>query len=164
MVRTHFRHYTLQNYFSEWKLILTFKHLHGKLLNSKVNLMKKYDFKEQQFWKKISRFAKNAGAKVIYSALLMYYAFRRNETPKWAKVAILGSITYFLSPVDFIPDLTPILGFTDDMAVLVSGLITVSSYIDDSVRMKAKGKLSQWFKEEDIADAIADIELRMKKK
>ncbi|HQW12835.1 MAG TPA: YkvA family protein [Saprospiraceae bacterium] len=113
---------------------------------------------------KLSRYALQAGSKVVYIVLLMYYSYKRSETPKWAKASILGSIAYFLSPIDFIPDLTPILGFTDDLGVLLVGLTAVSMYINKEVRDKAKHKLTQWFDEEDIEQAVEDIDHKIKGK
>ncbi len=123
----------------------------------------KIDLPNRKFWNKVKKAAKGGGGSLIYAALLMYYSFRRKETPTWAKAAILGSIAYFLSPVDFIPDLTPVLGYTDDLAVLVSGLITVGSHIDSEVRNKAKDKLQQWFDSEEIQKAIKATDKKMAK-
>lgn len=118
---------------------------------------------ERKFWSKIKKAARSGGASLIYAALLMYYAFRRKETPTWAKAAILGAIAYFLSPIDFIPDLTPVLGYTDDLAVLLTGLITVGSHIDTDVRSKAKDKMAQWFDSEEIQNAIDAIDKKLAK-
>jgi len=116
---------------------------------------------ENRLWKKLNRFARTAGAKLVYATLLMYYAFRRKDTPAWAKTAILGAITYFLSPIDFIPDLTPLLGFTDDFAVMLTGLITVGTYVDNKVRSQARLKMDQWFGTDDVTDAIEEVERKM---
>ncbi|MDV7402173.1 DUF1232 domain-containing protein, partial [Arthrospira platensis SPKY1] len=67
--------------------------------------------RERQLWNKIKRFAKAAGVKTVYSVLLLFYAFQRKETPAWAKNIILGALAYFISPLDFLPDLTPVFGF-----------------------------------------------------
>jgi len=40
------------------------------------------------------------------------------EIPKRSIVAILGGLIYFLSPLDIVPDLVPLLGFIDDIFVL----------------------------------------------
>ena len=79
----------------------------------------------------------------------MFYAFRRKETPGWAKNVILGAIGYFLSPFDGIPDLTPFLGYTDDLGVLSFGLVLIAGYINDEVRGQAKECLKKWFGEID---------------
>ncbi len=122
--------------------------------------MKNYsdNFSENKFWKKLKNYAKQSGLKTVYSALLLFYAFKRNETPKWAKNVILGSLGYFLSPIDGIPDLTPFLGYTDDLGVMSFGLVLIACYINEEVREKAKSKLSQWFGEinEDELKAVDD--------
>lgn len=119
---------------------------------------KEKNLPENRFWKKLNRFARKAGAKLVYATLLMYYAFRKKDTPAWAKTAILGSIAYFLSPIDFIPDLTPLLGFTDDFAVMLTGLITVGTYVDNNVRSQARMKMDQWFGTEEVIGAIEEVE------
>jgi len=70
--------------------------------------------------------------------MLFYYAFQEEDTPGWAKRIILGGVAYLLSPVDLIPDLTPILGYTDDISVLLIGLSTIALYVTDNVKMKAR--------------------------
>ncbi len=119
----------------------------------------KKDFKkhysDQKFWKKITLFAKKAGVKVVYSALLLFYAYRRKETPSWAKHIIVGTLGYLIAPIDAIPDLTPIIGYTDDIGVLSFGLVTIAAYINKDVKDNARGRLHKWFgdvKDEDIAE------------
>ena len=81
---------------------------------------------------------------LLYSALLMFYAFRRNETPSWAKRIIIGALVYLLVPVDAIPDISPVIGYTDDLGVLMYGLVMVAAYINDQVRSSARQKLKAW--------------------
>lgn len=98
-----------------------------------------------KFWNKVRKYATAAGQKLIYSALLMFYAFREDDTPGWAKSAILGSIAYFVAPLDSIPDLTPFLGFTDDLGVLTVGLMTVAAYINEDVKRQARIQMNRLF-------------------
>jgi len=102
-------------------------------------------FREKQLWNKLKHFARSAGVKTVYTVLLLFYAFKRKDTPVWAKNIILGTITYFISPLDFLPDLTPLIGFTDDLGVLSFGLVTISCYVNEGVRQQAKDRLSRWF-------------------
>lgn len=97
------------------------------------------------FFEKLKRFGQKAGIRIGYASLLMYYAYTRRETPLWAKNIILGSIAYFISPIDAVPDLTPFLGYTDDWGVLSFGLVTIAAYIDDEVRSKARQRLLEFF-------------------
>ncbi len=112
-----------------------------------MNPFKKYgeEYSENKLWDKFKNFAKAAGAKVVYAALLLFYAYQRKETPTWAKNIVLGTLGYLISPIDAIPDLSPIIGYTDDLGVLSFGLVTISAYINKEVKENAKEKLTKWF-------------------
>jgi uncharacterized membrane protein YkvA (DUF1232 family) len=102
-------------------------------------------FKENKLWRKLNAYARQAGIKVVYAALLLYYAYRRKDTPHWARRVVVGVLGYFLSPIDALPDLTPILGYTDDLGVLAFGLVTIAAYVDAGVKQQAREKLQAWF-------------------
>ena len=102
----------------------------------------------------------NMGASLVYAVMLLYYAYQEPNTPKWAKSTIIGSIGYLLSPIDSIPDLTPFIGFTDDMGVVMFGLVTIACYITNDVRVKAKTQLLHLLpKTSDIVFAKVDAKL-----
>lgn len=102
-------------------------------------------FSESKLFEKIFKFAKVAGIKVIYLALLLFYTLQRSTTPKWAKSVIIGALGYFILPLDFISDFIPFFGFTDDLSALVAVLVAVALYVDDEIKSKAKAKLLIWF-------------------
>ncbi|MGL4515712.1 MAG: YkvA family protein [Shewanella sp.] len=102
-------------------------------------------FTEAGFWNKIKLFGRQAGREVVERALWLYYAAQKPNTPTWAKSVILGALAYFISPLDAIPDLTPLLGFSDDLGALAAALTMVSLYIDDEVKALAADKLTTWF-------------------
>lgn len=105
--------------------------------------------KLKDIFKYIGGKARNAGEQTVYAVLLMYHAYKREETPFWARNIIMASIAYFLSPFDSIPDLTPFLGFTDDLSVIMFGLVSISCFINEGVRENAKRSLSRIFKDYD---------------
>ncbi len=109
-------------------------------------------FSPLRFWKKLSGLARELSSRTVYSALLLYYAYERKDTPKWAKRVILGALGYLLMPIDAVPDLTPILGYTDDVTVLAAALTTVAAYINDEVKQNARTKLSAWIPESEQDD------------
>lgn len=43
---------------------------------------------------------------------------KRRDTPLLAKIFALITIAYALSPIDFVPDFIPILGYLDDIIIL----------------------------------------------
>lgn len=104
----------------------------------------KKSFSELKLWKKISQFGKQIGSQGVYTALLLFYAYKRKETPRWAKNIIVGVVGYFIAPVDVIPDLTPILGYTDDLKLLALAVGTLGAYINSEVKEQAKEKLRSW--------------------
>jgi len=127
-----------------------------------MNPFKKYkgEYTKPKLWDKFKRFAKTAGTKVVYTALLLFYAYRRKETPTWAKNIVLGTLGYLISPIDAIPDLSPIIGYTDDLGVLTFGLVTISAYVNKEVKENAREKLAKWFsnvKEDDLEEVERHI-------
>lgn len=112
-------------------------------------------FSENKLWQKLSGYARVVGVKVTYTVLLLFYAYKRKETPAWAKTIILGALGYFVSPIDAIPDLSPIIGYTDDFGVLSFGLVTIAAYVNDEVKAKAKAQLGKWFKQYDETEVQA---------
>ena len=117
-------------------------------------------FSEIKLWGTLKKYARMAGVKTVYTVLLMFYAFKRKDTPKWAKTLITGLLGYFLAPIDAIPDLTPFVGWTDDLGMLSVGLVTVAGYINKEVKDKARKQLTTLFGEYDPAE-LEEIDKRL---
>jgi len=103
------------------------------------------EYKESSFWGKIKTYAIDAGKDVIEKALTLYYCLLDGDTPVWAKTVIVGALGYFIVPIDAIPDLTPIVGYSDDLGALVSALAIVATHIKPEHKTKAQEKLKDWF-------------------
>jgi len=100
------------------------------------------------------------GARVVYASLLLYYAAQQPATPRWAKSTIVGALGYLLSPIDSVPDLTPFLGFTDDLGVLMFALVTIACYITDDVRILARKRVTTLIPKVSLDD-LAKIDDRL---
>jgi uncharacterized membrane protein YkvA (DUF1232 family) len=117
-------------------------------------------FSVPAFWAFLSRNARRLGLKVAYAALLMFYAYNRKETPRWARRIVLGSLGYLLTPLDALPDLTPFVGYTDDLGILSFGLVTIAAYVNEEVKKQARGRLRSWFGSYDEGElAVVDNRL-----
>lgn len=103
------------------------------------------DYSDEGFWEKVKKYAKAAGEGVIEPALKLYYAAQDPETPLWAKTVMIGALGYFISPIDAIPDLTPVVGYADDLGVMVAALATVAAHVKDEHVTKARETLKNWF-------------------
>ncbi|MES2317765.1 MAG: YkvA family protein [Pseudomonadota bacterium] len=102
-------------------------------------------YSDQRFWEKVKGGAKVAGKAALEPALKMYYSATDKDTPVWAKSAIYGALGYFISPIDAIPDLLPLVGYTDDLGVLLAAAATVAAYIKAEHVQKAQATLKPWF-------------------
>jgi len=93
------------------------------------------------FWPK----AKRVAAKLPFAEDLLaaYYAAFDRETPLQVKAALLGALAYFVLPVDAMPDILPMLGYTDDALVLVTAIRLVSGHIRDEHREAARDALAR---------------------
>ena len=106
-------------------------------------------YSDNSFWAKLKHYAKSAGREVVEKALLLYYAMQEEKAPAWAKATIAGALGYFIVPLDAITDLTPAVGYADDLGVLVLAIAAVSAYINDNVRAQTAQKMRDWFGEAD---------------
>lgn len=96
---------------------------------------------------KLKKSMMKVGQKLVYAVLLLYYTLQKENVPLKAKAVIVGALGYFIAPFDLIPDLLPMIGYTDDFGALMMALATVSMYIDDVVKNKAQKQLEAWFGE-----------------
>lgn len=119
-------------------------------------------YSEDKLFDKILKFAKSAGIKLIYLALLLFYTLQKSTTPPIAKSIIIGGLGYFILPLDIIPDFIPVVGFTDDMTALITVLIAVALYVDEDIKLKAKSKLKDWFGDFDHKE-LEDVDNRLNK-
>ena len=117
-------------------------------------------FEGYWFLKKLKSYIRILGVQTIYTVLLLYFAYQQSDTPGWAKKIILGGFAYLLAPIDVIPDLTPFLGFTDDLGILLFGLVSIAGYVNEEVKVKAKSLIDQWFEKIDPND-LAEIDKKI---
>jgi len=98
---------------------------------------------ENRLVKKIKSSLRSVGREAVSHAFILYYTLRAPETPIWCRTVIIGSLSYFISMIDGIPDLTPFLGYTDDIAVMAAAIATLSNHITPEIKSKADEKTGQ---------------------
>ena len=109
-------------------------------------------FSPSDFVDKVARIAKRAGAKLVYAALILYYTLQSDNVSKADKALIVGALGYMISPFDAVPDAIPIVGLTDDLAVLVYVLKKVWVNVEPEIKDTARARLSKWFDEDEITE------------
>lgn len=102
------------------------------------------EYSDEGFWEKVKKFAKAAGETVLEPALKMYYCAQDSDTPAWAKTTVYGALGYFISPIDAIPDVTPVIGYTDDLGVLTVAVAAIAAHIKPEHKEKAGETLKSW--------------------
>ncbi|OPX45469.1 hypothetical protein CLHUN_08390 [Ruminiclostridium hungatei] len=108
--------------------------------------MDKYDIENQEEYVKkgfVDK-VKETAAKVpfVADAVSLYFCALDEKTPLLARITAFGALAYFILPIDAIPDLVPIAGYTDDAGAIAAALIALTPYISDEHRQKAKDWLN----------------------
>ena len=84
----------------------------------------------------------------------VFLALKDKQTPWYAKVFAALTVAYALSPIDFIPDFIPVLGYLDDLIILpLLVALTVkcipcdvfAQYRAQAEGMWADGKPKKWY-------------------
>jgi uncharacterized membrane protein YkvA (DUF1232 family) len=130
----------------EEELVADLKDEAERLNTEEINQHEEH-FSEEKFWTKVQKFSKRAGTSVVYAVLLLYYTLQKPDVPLKVKATIVGTLGYFILPLDIIPDLAVGVGYADDLCVVIFALIQVALYVDDEIKMQGKNKLKDLFGE-----------------
>jgi uncharacterized membrane protein YkvA (DUF1232 family) len=93
------------------------------------------------FWVKVKRFG--AGLPFVEDLLAAYYCAFDRDTPLQVKAALIGALAYFVLPFDAVPDMLPMIGFTDDAAVLATAIRLVAAHVTPLHRAAARAALAR---------------------
>lgn len=105
-----------------------------------VHEVQKYGtyYSDNRFWKKVERVAKKVGATVLLPVFTLYYMLQDDKVSLQHKAYIVGALGYFILPIDLIPDgILPVIGFTDDIAVMTLVLKLVKDSITPEIKARA---------------------------
>jgi uncharacterized membrane protein YkvA (DUF1232 family) len=93
-----------------------------------------------RFWRKLRLVV--AHIPFAEDLLAAYYCAFDRATPRRVQLMLIAAIAYFVMPADAVPDWLPVIGFTDDAAVLAATLKLVADHIRDDHRAAAREKLA----------------------
>ena len=111
--------------------------------------LQKYEqhYNDSSFLDKVTKYGKLIGITALYKAVQLWFILQKPDVPAGTKAVIMGALGYLIAPLDFLPDLLPVLGYTDDMVAITFALIKVQGYIDEEVERKSKKLLTKIFGE-----------------
>lgn len=75
---------------------------------------------EEGLWEKLERVGKKINFARDVKALYKY--MRDKYVPWYRKSIVVGALLYFISPIDAVPDLAPLVGYLDDLGVITAVL------------------------------------------
>ena len=116
--------------------------------------LQKYEqhYSDSSFLDKVTKSGKLIGITALYKAVQLWFVLQKPDVPAGTKAVIMGALGYLIAPLDFLPDLLPVLGYTDDMVAITFALIKVQGYIDEEVERKSKKLLTKIFGEESVSN------------
>jgi len=83
------------------------------------------------------------------------YAYGHKQTPWYAKLSIIITLGYLLSPIDLIPDFIPILGYLDDLFIvpllILLSIRLIPNNILEECREKAQEQINTTSKQKKTA-------------
>jgi uncharacterized membrane protein YkvA (DUF1232 family) len=90
----------------------------------------------ENFWPKLQQ--NLARVPFAEDALAAWYCAFDTATPFKVRGTLLAALAYFILPIDIIPDFIVGLGFTDDLAVLMTAFTLVKGNITQAHRDRAR--------------------------
>ena len=104
-------------------------------------LAKDHESVRKRFWVKFKRVVTRLP--FAEDLLAAYYCAFDKQTPHHVQATLPGALAYFILPFDFIPDMLPVIGFTDDAAVLATAIRPVAAHITPEHRDAARAALKR---------------------
>ena len=102
-------------------------------------------YSEPSFWAKVGRFFMAAGRELVEQVLILKYVAESPDTPRHVKALIYSCLGYFISPIDAIPDLTPVVGFADDLGAVIATIALLAVHITPEIKERARKKADEIF-------------------
>ena len=91
---------------------------------------------------KIKAWAKNLKRQIF----ILYFAYKDERVPWYAKLFTVCVVAYAFSPIDLIPDFIPILGYLDDVIIVPLGIMFALKMIPKNVLSNCEVKAEEMMK------------------
>ncbi len=88
----------------------------------------------------IVRRIRERGAALRREAIALYLAAKDPRTPRLARIVVVATVAYALSPIDLIPDFIPVLGLLDDLLIIPLGVAIAVRLIPPAVLAECRAR------------------------
>lgn len=65
------------------------------------------------------------------------------KTPRRVRLGLLAALAYFVAPIDALPDVLPLIGFSDDAGVLMATLALLRAHVTEDHRKAARKAMAE---------------------
>lgn len=110
--------------------------------NDKIANYSKF-FSEIDLFEKLKLFASKIGIHLLYSVFILYVLLSDKKIPPKIRMTVIAALGYLIVPSDMIPDILPVLGFSDDAAFIAYAVSQASEYITPEILDKSFNRLAQ---------------------
>lgn len=95
--------------------------------SSEEEVQKGSQYVDENLWSKVEK----VGSKIRFAkdVKALYRYMRDKYVPWYRKSIVIGALIYFISPIDAIPDLAPLIGYLDDLGVITAVIKFLGSEI-----------------------------------
>ncbi|MBM4175132.1 MAG: DUF1232 domain-containing protein [Ignavibacteria bacterium] len=99
------------------------------------NFEKNVEYIEEKFSDKVEKTKKRISFAEDVVAL---YRYMKDDSVNWyRKLIIVAALVYFISPIDTIPDFVPLVGYLDDLGVIMAAIKYIGTEIKPYYRASA---------------------------
>ncbi|RLD40294.1 MAG: hypothetical protein DRI89_12305 [Bacteroidetes bacterium] len=95
-------------------------------------------YSENDLFKKLKKASGSLGSHVLYYVLMLYFLIADKTIPMKVRLAFVAALGYFILPTDLVADFLPVIGYTDDMALLTFVIGNATNYISPEIKEKAE--------------------------
>ncbi len=74
---------------------------------------------------------------------VLYLAYKDPRVPWYAKIFVACLVGYAFSPIDFIPDPIPVLGYVDDLVLIPLGIVLSLKMIPHDVLVECREEAAE---------------------
>jgi uncharacterized membrane protein YkvA (DUF1232 family) len=92
-------------------------------------------------------------------AQVFYFAFKHPRMPWYAKLVVACTAAYLLSPIQLIPSFIPVIGFLDDLLVVVVGVKLLRRIIPPDVLTECRelGSAAETRRNEELRSSLSIV-------
>jgi uncharacterized membrane protein YkvA (DUF1232 family) len=91
-------------------------------------------------WDRLKRWARE----LENDGLTLWFCCRHPGMPMLPKIFALLVVSYFLSPIDLIPDFIPVLGYLDELILLPISIYFILKMVPEPVLIECRAEAQVW--------------------